>query len=612
LLDEISGDIDIPIYLADSVLTPSEGAELETHGRFSFRTAVGRFSLPRSLIKADYIDELANLLESSVKAGNSETIFRQRLCKMFPLDEKQDARDIATVEALYNQLIELDRQHINGIWARIIKNAFAPLFQPPFDLVAGNPPWINWESLPDDYRQQTAPLWQTYGLFSHTGLRARLGSAKDDLSVLMLYVAMDRYLKPKGKLGFVITQTIFKTEGGGAGFRRLQLGEREPLRVLQVDDFSQIQCFEGATNRTAVVMIQKGERTSFPLPYNFWRKRQPRVLLTTESDHDEAMAALTYSPWRARPIDRANPTSPWITGRGRAIEHIERAVGESPYKGRAGTCGWLNSVFWLQVSSSRSDGSVVVNNLHKIGKIHVKDVQASIESDLVYPLLRGRDVARWSARPEYSILVPQDPDKPSRGYPVSKMQSELPRPFTYLKGFEAALRRRAGFQRFFNPGADPFYSMYNVGTYTFARFKVVWREVANDIRAGVAEPSNKSEDVIVPDHTLISVASGSHEEAHFVCALLNSAPANFIVRSYVALHPSPHILNHIRVPRFDPNKKLHIQLAESSEACHAATAAGNDSALESLEAANNLLAAELWALSDAELKEIENSLADLT
>jgi hypothetical protein len=71
-------------------------------------------------------------------------------------------------------------------------------------------------------------------------------------------------------------------------------------------------------------------------------------------------------------------------------------------------------------------------------------------------------------------------------------------------------------------------------------------------------------------------------------------------------------LNYISVPRFDPKEKLHIQLAESSEACHAATAAGNDSAIDSLEAANNSLAAKLWELSDTELKEIENSLADLT
>ena len=604
-------DIDIPVYLADSVLAPSEGTELETHGKFSFRTAVGRFSLPRSLIKADYIDELANLLESCVESENSTQVFRERLCAVFPIDERKDARDIATVEALYTQLIELDRQHINGIWARIIKNAFAPLFQPEFDFIAGNPPWINWESLPDEYRQQTAPLWQHYGLFSHTGLRARLGSAKDDLSVLMLYVAADRYLKPKGKLGFVITQTIFKTEGGGAGFRRLQLGDGELLRVLQVDDFSNIQCFEGATNRTAVVIIRKGESTQFPLrAYNFWRKRQPRALLTTESDHDEAMAALTYSQWSARPIDRSNATSPWLTGRARAIEHIDHAVGESAYKGRAGTCGWLNSVYWLQISSNRPDGSVVINNLHNVGRIHVRSVQAPIESELIFPLLRGRDVDRWFARPEYSILVPQNPNKPSRGYPVAEMQSNLPRTFAYLKNFEEILRQRAGFRRFFNPDTDPFYSMYNVGTYTFAHFKVLWREVANDIRAGVAEPPKKSDKVIVPDHTLISVGCASHEEAHFVCALLNSSPANFIVRSYVALHPSPHILNHIRIPQFDPRKKLHVRLAESSEACHSATAAGSD--LESLEITNDALAAELWELSNAELKDIEDSLADLS
>ena len=52
------------------------------------------------------------------------------------------------IEVLYSQLLDLERQQVNSIWARIIKNAFAPLFQPKFDVIAGNPPWINWESLP--------------------------------------------------------------------------------------------------------------------------------------------------------------------------------------------------------------------------------------------------------------------------------------------------------------------------------------------------------------------------------------------------------------------------------------------------------------------------------
>jgi hypothetical protein len=430
--------------------------------------------------------------------------------------------------------------------------------------------------------------------------------------VLMLYVAADRYLKPKGKLGFVITQTIFKTEGGGAGFRRLKLGDADPLRVLQVDDFSDIQCFEGAVNRTSVLIIQKGQPTRFPLhAYNFWRKREPRASVATESDHDEAMEVLTYSPWSARPIQSDNLTSPWITGRRGAIAHIENAVGASAYQGRARTCGWLNSAFWVQVLSTRPDGNLLISNLHDIGKIKVRNVTLPVEPDLVFPLLRGRDVDRWKARPEYSIVVPQDPAQPSRGYSLKELQTKLPMTHRYLQTFEEQLRKRSGFRQFFNPDFDPFYSMYNVGPYTFAKYKVCWREVSNDIQAGVAEPPRRREKVIVPDHTLIAVDCASHEEAHYVCALLNSSPANFIVRGYVALHPSPHIMNYIRIPKFDPKDKLHVRLAESSAACHAGAPSAGDSDLSALESANDNLAAQLWNLSPAELKDIQSSLTDL-
>ena len=609
LLDEISGDIDIPVYLADSVITPSEGAELETHGKFSFSTAVGRFSLPRSLIKADYIDELANLLESCVKARDSAVVFRKRLCATLPLDEKKDASDIATVEALYNQLAELDRQHINGIWARIIKNAFAPLFQPAFDRIAGNPPWINWANLPDEYRQRTSSLWLHYRLFEHKGLRARTGAAMDDLSVLMLYVAADKYLKKNGRLGFVITQSVFKTEGGGEGFRRLRLGDEDGLRVLQVDDFSRIQCFEGATNRTAVLILQKGSMTTFPVPYNFWRKAA-KENISTEADHDEAMAKLRYSRWVARPVSPTKTTSPWLTGRPKALAHLEHVIGASSYAGRYGSHTHLNGVYWLKIMTRRNDGAILINNLHDCGKKKVKNVSMTIEPDFVFPLVRGRDVDRWNAKASCEILIPQDPNDPAKGYPEKDMQTRFPKTYAYLKQFEEQLRERSGFKQFFDVETAPFYSVYNVGRYTFSPYKVCWREVAADIRAAVCSPT--ADKVVTFDHTLVGVSCHSDQEAHFVCALLNSTPANFVVRGYVTLHPSPSILKYIRIPQFDAKEKLHVQLAESSKACHAATATGNDSALESLKAANNSLAAKLWELSDAELKDIEDSLADLS
>lgn len=218
LLPHRRGEINIPVYLADSILTPSQGDEIFTAHTYSFNTAVGRFSVPRSLVDARYIDQLAALLEDCVHSMVSADVFKARFLHTFPLDSVRDEAEVGVAIALYDQLLELERQGINGIWARIIKNAFAPLFQGKFDYIAGNPPWVNWANLPDDYRDESAPLWQRYGLFSFTGLRARSGAAMDDISVLMFYVAVDKYLVSRASIGFVITQTLFKTEGGGSGF----------------------------------------------------------------------------------------------------------------------------------------------------------------------------------------------------------------------------------------------------------------------------------------------------------------------------------------------------------------------------------------------------------
>ena len=118
------------------------------------------------------------------------------------------------------------------------------------DYVAGNPPWVNWEHLPNDYRQSTAPLWKEYDLFRHKGYKAKLGGGKDDVSVLMTYVAHDVFLVEGGRLGFVITQSVFKTVGGGEGFRSFEYetnGTKWHLSPLAVHDLSDFQPFDGAS-----------------------------------------------------------------------------------------------------------------------------------------------------------------------------------------------------------------------------------------------------------------------------------------------------------------------------------------------------------------------------
>jgi hypothetical protein len=608
LLDEIDGDIDIPIYLADAILTPSAGETLDKQGKVLFATAVGEFALPRSLVQTAYIDALANLLEEHVKNRSSVSSFTSALCERFPLDPARDKPDIAIVEELFGQLTELEHQKINGIWARIIKNAFAPLFQGRFDRIAGNPPWINWANLPDEYRQRTSSLWGHYGLFPHKGLRARTGAAMDDLSVLMLYVAADKYLTRTGKLGFVITQSVFKTEGGGEGFRRFQLGDKEHLGVLQVDDLSQIQCFDGATNRAAVVLLQKGRETKYPVPYNYWRK-VGKGRVPTDADHEEVIARLKRSWWVAQPVNPLKRTSPWLAGRPRALAHLGNVIGPAQYTARYGSHTHLSGVYWLQVVATRKDGLVLINNLHDCGKTRVVNVSMAIEPALLYPLLRGRDVVRWSASAACDILIPQDPDDPAKGYPEDGMRARYPKTYGYLARFEAQLRGRSGFKKFFDPATAPFYSIYNVGPYSFAPYKVCWREVANGVTAAVCSTQNGR--VVTLDHTLVGVSCQSEDEAHYICALLNSAPSDFIVRGYVALHPGPHILKYINIARFNPSDSTHQSLAKNSRACHGAAAERAGDKLAALEAENLELAAEYWALAKLEIADIKASLEDL-
>lgn len=613
LLAHRQGEISIPVYLADSILTPSEsGGDLFTRGGYSFNTAVGKFTVPRALVGAGYIDTLAALLEECVLSGLKPGQFRERLLATLPLDARRDEADLKLALDLYGQLQDLERQGIDGIWARIIKNAFAPLFQGRFDYVAGNPPWVNWESLPGDYRQETKPLWVYHNLFPHGGMDTILGKGKKDISMLLTFVAADNYLKDRGKLSFVITQSVFKTSGAGQGFRRFVLGSGTPVAVLAVDDLVDLQPFEGATNRTAVVILQRGRPTRYPVPYSVWRKTAKGRRVPENATLDEALGMSRAYQLLAQPIDAGDATASWITGRRRALEAARPLVGQAAYAGRAGACTWLNGVYWLQVVARRPDGPVVVSNLTEGAKREVEPVQAAIEADLLYPLLRGRDLGRWHARPSACLLMVQDTEK-RRGYDEAWLSTRLPKTYNYLQRFEEDLRKRSGYRRYFRPD-DPFYSIFNVSDYTFSPYKVVWREVAHELDAAVVgqvAEEGLPEKPTVPDHTVILIACDARDEAHFVCAALNSAPSRFIIKNYIVLHPDPHVLQRVRIPQYDAANPVHGRLADLSREAHAATAAGEAERVREVEAAVDQAAAELWGLTAAELKEIQESLAEL-
>jgi hypothetical protein len=586
--------IELPVYLCDSIMTPS------THGGLfvghlekakELKTAAGTFLIPVEIASnKDDVALYAELLEQCIKGAYSPTEFVQRC-----IDEGLQISENELHQVLYQTLVRLDRENRNGVWARIIKNSFAPLFIHKVDYVIGNPPWINWRNLPAGYRGEMGSLWAKYGLLTQKGLKARLGAGMDDISVLMTYVSGEMYLKLHGRLGFIVTQTLFQSAGGGQGFRRLQLPDGLFFKVEEVHDFTQFQPFDSATNRTASMVLTKSEvSTQYPVAYSRY-SLPPRKKRLTEL----TFASLKVEELEAIPIS-PDLTSAWsVTPRGIATG-MPKLTGKSPYQARIGIhSGGASGVFWVRKIKAQKT-NVIIENCHDIGRNPYPSVTAAVEAQLVRPLVRGRDMKRWFASASLEIVLPYDEDNDGKAIIESRMKKDFPKTYSYLSEFKDALLERAHYRAHFAATEQPYWSMYNVGNYTFAPHQVIWREQSRCF--GCAVLDRESGPLSVVDHKLSTTACSTADEAHYLASLLNSSPATFFIQSYViSIQISTHVLSYLSIPRFSEENSIHQQLAALSRECHTAASTSDENTITRCMRSIDDLAAKMWGLSPEEL-----------
>jgi hypothetical protein len=156
----------------------------------------------------------------------------------------------------------------------------------------------------------------------------------------------------------------------------------------------------------------------------------------------------------------------------------------------------------------------------------------------------------------------------------------------------------------------PFYSMFAVGDYTFAPYKVVWREQASYLTASVVLTEGKKP--IITDHKLMMIDFSDKEESFYVCAMLNSCIAVFAAISYaIEIQFDPHILDNILVPRYDPKNRYHIHLVQQSKLAQKAAKHDDHEKLKEIEEEIDELAARIWGLKKEELNDIQLCLGEI-
>ena len=564
--------LDIPIRCCDSLAPPEEAREdqkslFDTEALFSARIGGTEVQVPASVVRDQAIEVW---LEANAPS------------------------------------LEKENPGLRNI-RQILPDLFAPLFDEKVDVVAGNPPWVGWEYLPRGYRDQTKYLWQRYELYDLKGRDAAF--LKEDISVLSTYVAVDRYLKPGGDLGFVIRQSVFKSSLGGRGFRNFHLAPtREQLQVVGVDDMVSLQPFEGATTRASVIHLRRGSATDYPVPYHIWRKNV-RGRIAQDMPLSEVLERTERSEHVARPVSAADQRSGWITGPAAALKIVESVMGESAYRARSGVfTGGANAVYWMDVLNKTDDGLVRIRNIIVNAKRQVAQVECDIEPDLLFPLARGRDVKPWVCEPSAWILCPHTAETRMHAIALDVMQQSYPRTLSYLDQFRPELGQRKGFaawEKQFQEAA--FYAIQRVGAYTFSEYKVAWRYIASDFITTVIGPSESGP--VFPNEKLMMVACGSAEEAYYLCGLLSSSLYRYAVRGLmVQTQIGTHVLGRLNVPKFDASDDAHIKLSALCREGHQDAADGTAAWETNAYSELNSLVVQLVGSSKADLQIIEEEL----
>jgi hypothetical protein len=372
---------------------------------------------------------------------------------------------------------------------------------------------VRWSALPPAYAARVKAL-------GAVGRDRWVGGIEPDVATVITQHAVRSLLAPGGTLAFVITGSVFSNESS-EHFRRF-----EGAKVLLVEDYAALRPFAEATHPTLLV-LRRGEPTSYPVPYLVHRRDRVERLLAAPVPGTEA--------------------GPWLKGTREQHAVWRRIFGRGAYRARKGVTTDLNGAFFVRAEIRGR--TATIRNDPALGRKRLPQVTAEVEAEHVFPLLRGRDL---QTGPSLHVLVPQrgmhgDPD----------LATTAPLTHAYLERFRPALERRSSLRRY--QAGKPYWSLWNVGPYTFSPHKVVWREISGRFQAAYVGP-----EVVVCDHKLYFVSCDSEAEGRYLANVLNAPTVAGAISAYASqLSLGASVVEYLAIPRYDAER--HREIAEAPD-----------------------------------------------
>lgn len=572
--------IEIPVYLGDSANIPKES---EVDGikciTYQISTELGDLEIviPKSALKsAQPFSEAMYEMEGCIR-NNEPKDALSSLLKVIPEAERTDVIK-SRLKHLTDILIELEKQKWNRIWSRIIKNFLSTASLGKFDVIIGNPPWIDWKNLPTGYRNQIKGLCLRRNLFSGDGLT---GGINLNICALITNVVAENWLSDSGVFGFLMPKPLIFQQTYD-GFRKLKLEHRSQLYFKELHDWTNAgHPFYPVTQHflTYYFSFKKPPFNRIPVK-KFFKMGIVNIPEKHLSDWSEVKGFFNIESCYAGQLSKDH-TAYTYTNKAKDLTSFRKVSGKCAYKGREGIEFYPQEITLFTIDEKRKKrrkNILWLNNLQNPkSKYKVPNFSVLLEQTYLYPLVKGPDIKQFEIdHSGFIVPFPYEKENPRLALEPKDLRKKSPLLLQHFQKFRKIIEMQTDYNRKIKGKYDNiFYSFARVGKYSFAPVHVVYRDNTKWGAAVVTEtvtPWGENKRFLFQNHAVSMCEDEdgnfiTEDEAHYICAILN-APivVKFILQSSDSrtFKINPPIF----LPKFNKKDKKHLALSRLSKQAH--------------------------------------------
>lgn len=576
IADLISPDqkIYIPVFIGDSTVSNNDKLS-ENHRFYINRLSDAEGNIITLRIPTHSVDDKEGFINAvrfmaDVSADKNDDSLVNQLNKICTEDETEEIKQ---------DWIELKKRGmLSESMVSTITDYYLLCALGKYHMVVGNPPWVDWKSLPSVHREKIKSACISRKLFSGDG---RTGGINLNVCALLSNITAENWLAEHGVMAVLMPQNLLFQQSY-EGYRNLYIEGDKQLYFQEIVDWSksghpfypvqQLFCtyiisdtaqayFNGISFKE--VVLNKGLKLE-----------QISGKISSETFGD-------YFAVNEKVIGRTTDvrTAFTVADNTAVLKSIQDISGTTTYVGREGVEYYPQELQLFKLREINTDkGTVSLETYkNKRSKYSIGIRTPEIETKYLRPLIKGVGITRFHVEPsEYLVAFPYDEKHCKIPFGRSELSEKSPLLYQYYKENKEYLEMQTGYSDSIigNKNAE-YYALARTGIYSHAPWYVIFRDNTKWVSAVIGKVDTEwgGEKVPAFQNHCVSICERSNgefiteNEAYYICGILNS----HMVEDFI-LATSDKRTFKIRIPvkivEFDKKNRMHQMISDLSKKAH--------------------------------------------